>query len=164
MTCFAAAAVGGRLAAAFGVQRLLVIGLGVLALGGLWLTRVPADADYLTDLFPAFVLAGIGFGMCAPSLQIGALSGVDDSVTGVASGLIETMREMGGAAGVAAIGTVLASRSGLGGFHAAFAVISVLAIGGVVTAAVGFPRRTKAAGLTRPTHVPDAAAVVSPSR
>jgi EmrB/QacA subfamily drug resistance transporter len=143
-TCFAAAALGGRLAGALGVQRLLVTGLSLIALGALWLARVPADAGYVTGLLPAFILAGIGFGVCAPSLQIGALSGVAESVAGLASGLVETMREIGGAAGVAAIATVLASGTGLDGFHAAFVVIGVLAIVGVVAAAVGFPRRTPA--------------------
>jgi len=79
----------------------LATGLILIALGMLWLTRVPADAGYLTDLLPAFLVAGIGIGLCAPSAQIGALSGVTESASGLASGLVERMREIG-AAGVAA--------------------------------------------------------------
>ncbi|MEO3805235.1 hypothetical protein [Nonomuraea sp. B1E8] len=115
-------------------------GLMLIAAGMVWLTQVPADADYLTDLLPAFLLAGLGLGLCGPSLQIGALSGVTASESGIASGLIETMREIGPAAGVAAVSTVLVAGSGLAGFHAAFAAIGVLAGLGAIIAAIGFRR------------------------
>ena len=107
--------------------KLLVTGLSLLAIGMLWLTRVPADADYVADLLPAFLLAGVAIGLCAPSVQIGALSGVAESTSGLASGLVETMREIGGAAGVAAVSTMLVSRAGLDGFQAAFVVICIAA-------------------------------------
>jgi EmrB/QacA subfamily drug resistance transporter len=143
-TVFVASAfAGARLVAAVGVRRLLVIGLSILSIGVLWLTRLPADAHFVPDLLPAFLLAGIGFGLCAPSVQIGALSGVSESASGLASGLVETMREIGGAAGVAAVSTVLVSRTGLDGFHAAFAVISIVAALGASTAAIGFKRDTR---------------------
>jgi hypothetical protein len=51
-------------------------------------------------------------GMCAPAVQIGALPGVTQSTTGLASGLLETMREIGGAVGVAVVSTVLVSEVG----------------------------------------------------
>lgn len=59
--------------------------------------------------------------------------------------LVETMREIGGAAGVAAVSTVLVAGTGLDGFHAAFAFIAVLAVTGVVIAAAGFVRTAAAA-------------------
>lgn len=139
-TVFASSSAAGRLAAAIGVRSLLITGLTLMAVGMLWLTTVSAEAGYLADLLPAFLLAGLGFGLCVPSLQIGALSGVAEAESGLASGLIETMREIGGAAGVAAVSAVLASGAGLDGFHAAFAVIGVLATVGIVTAAFGFRR------------------------
>ncbi len=143
-TGFAAAALtGARLSATISVRKLLTTGLSLFTIGMLWLTRVPADASYLTDLLPAFVLTGIGFGFCAPSLQIGALSGVSASASGMASGLVETMREIGGAAGVAAVSTVLVAGSGLDQFHTAFAIIALLGVLGTVAAATGF-RRTAA--------------------
>ena len=164
VTAFAGAAVAGaRLVAVVGVRRLLVIGLSLLAIGMLWLARVPAEASYVTDLLPAFVLAGVGLGLCAPSVQIGALSGVSESTSGLASGLVETMREIGGAAGVAAVSTVLVSRAGLDGFRAAFVVICVAAAVGAVTAAVVFPRRTQQEGdLTLPETAHDEAFVPVP--
>ena len=146
VTAFAASAVAGaRLVAVIGVRKLLVIGLSLLAIGMVWLSRVPADASYLTDLLPGFLLAGVAIGLCAPSAQIGALSGVSESTSGLASGLVETMREIGGAAGIAAVSTALVSRSGLDGFRAAFVVICIAAAVGAVTAGIAFPRRARPA-------------------
>jgi EmrB/QacA subfamily drug resistance transporter len=155
VTAFIASAfTGAQLVGRFGVRRLLISGLSLLAIGVLWLTRVPADADYFTDLLPAFLLAGVAIGLCAPSVQIGALSGVTDSATGLAAGLVETMREVGGAAGVAAVSTVLVSQPGLDGFHAAFLVICIAGALGAITATVAFERRARAA--EEPAIVPDA--------
>ncbi len=140
-TVVAAAMFGARLVALVGVRWLLIAGLSLVTAGTLWLTRIPADASYLTDLLPVFLVVGVGFGLCGPAVQIGALSGVPSSAAGLASGLMETMREIGGAAGVAVVSTVLVTGAGgLAGFHTAFAVIGVLAALGVVTAAVGFAR------------------------
>jgi EmrB/QacA subfamily drug resistance transporter len=144
VTAFMASAVAGaRLVALVGVRRLLVTGLTLLAIGMLWLARVPADADYVTDLLPAFLLAGVAIGLCAPSAQIGALSGVTDSTSGLVSGLVETMREIGGAAGIAAVSTVLVSRAGVDGFRAAFVVICIAAALGALIAGVAFQRRAR---------------------
>jgi predicted MFS family arabinose efflux permease len=127
------------------VRKLLVTGLTLLTLAMLWLTRVPSDADYVTDLLPAFLLAGVAVGLCAPSAQIGALSGVSESTSGLVSGLVETMREIGGAAGIAAVSTALVSRAGVDGFRAAFVVISIVAALGAVTARAAFPSRLQPA-------------------
>ena len=157
-TSFVAAAItGAKLVAVVGVRRLLVAGQSLLAISALLLTRVPAGGDYATDLLPALFLAGVAGGLCAPSAQIGALSGVTHSMTGLASGLVETMREIGGSVGVAAVSTVLVSRAGeiagaadpaarglaaANAFHTAFWVIFVVAALGALTAAITFPRRT----------------------
>src|SRR4051812_48989474 len=97
VTAFVASGLtGGLLVGKVGVRKLVITGLTLLAVGMLLLARVPADANYASDLLPAFLLAGIAIGLCAPSLQISALSGVAESSAGVASGLVETMREVGG--------------------------------------------------------------------
>ena len=140
ITLVAVAMMGTRLVPFVGVRWLVIGGLCLFTGGALWLARVPAHGSYVVDLLPAFLLAGIGFGLCGPALQIGALSGVPRSAAGLASGLVETMREIGGAAGVAAVSTVLVQGSGLHGFHAAFVVIGVLAVSGVVIAIAGFAR------------------------
>ena len=153
VTAFIASAVAGaRLVALVGVRKLLVTGLSLLAISMLWLTRVPTGADYVADLLPAFLLAGVAIGLCAPSVQIGALSGVSESTSGLASGLVETMREIGGAAGVAAVSTMLVSRTGLDGYRAAFVVISIAAALGAAHRWDRFPApaRNRGRGRTRP--------------
>ena len=104
---------------------------------------------------PALLLAGVAIGLCAPSVQIGALSGVTDAATGLAAGLVETMREIGGAAGVAAVSTVLVSQAGVDGFHAAFLVICIAGALGALTATVAFERRARSA-TDEPVVVPEA--------
>jgi MFS family permease len=130
VTVFPASMAGARLVSVAGVRRMLFTGLSVLAAGALWLAL--GHDGYVTGLLPAFLLTGLGFGLCGPALQIGALTGVQRSSAGLASGLVETMREVGGAAGVAAVSAVLVA--GTGGFRAAFAGVSVLAVLGVVSA------------------------------
>ena len=161
MTVFATAMVGARLAARVHIRWLLVAGLSAVTAGTLWLARVPAEASYVVDLLPAFLLVGIGFGLCGPALQIGALSGVAQADAGLAAGLVETMREVGGAAGVAVVSTVLVAGTGLDGFHAAFAFIGVLAGLAVVVSAAGLAREQQQPSECRPRGdralVPDAA-------
>jgi MFS family permease len=161
VTVFLAAGVAGaRLVTTFGVRRLLVVAMALCALGFLWLTRVPPNADYLTDLLPAFLLAGIGVGLAGPSVQIGALSGVAARFFGLASGLVETMREIGAAVGIAATSTVLVARTrdvlegaepaareaaAFEGFQSAFLVTVVVATLGVLLASVSFPPASRGA-------------------
>jgi EmrB/QacA subfamily drug resistance transporter len=156
ITAFLAAGVtGAKLASRYGVKRLLVVGMSLAALAMALLTRVSPGADYLTDLLPAFVFAGVAIGVSAPSVQIGALSGVAERTVGLASGLVETMREIGGAVGIAAVSTVLTPRlndangiatatareaAAFDAFQAAFTVTLVLAVLGVLVAAIAFPR------------------------
>lgn len=160
--------VGARLATAVGIRWLLVAGMVLLALAGAWLTRLPQGAEYPIDLLPALILAGLAIGLSAPSVQIGALSGVSGASVGLASGLVETMREVGGAVGVAAVSTVLLTRAGSGadpaaaldGFRSAFGVIVVLAGLGILVAAFIFPRASQASSVSsrgEPIAVPSAA-------
>jgi EmrB/QacA subfamily drug resistance transporter len=151
LTAFVAASVvGAGLASSVGIKRLAIAGFVLLTLGVGWLTRLPRGADYPTDLLPAFLLAGIAIGLSAPSVQIGALSGVSSSEVGLASGLVETMREIGGAMGIAVVTTVLVSRTESGsetaaveGFQSAFVVIAIVAALGAVLTSFTFPRAMK---------------------
>jgi EmrB/QacA subfamily drug resistance transporter len=156
LTAFVVAGVtGARLVNTIGVGKLLMTGMALLTISVGWLWRVPADASYATDLLPAFLLTGIAIGLCAVSVQIAALSGVAGRATGLASGLVETMREIGGAVGVAAVSAALISRTPDAGevatpaalqsalldrFHAAFLVIFVLAALGGLLATVAYAR------------------------
>ncbi len=157
LTAFAVAGVtGARLVNRIGVRKLLITGMAVLAISAGWLWRVPPDASYVADLLPAFLLTGIAIGLCAVSVQIAALSGVASNASGLAAGLVETMREIGGAVGVAAVSAVLVSRTPnagqpatpaalhttvlLDGFHTAFLVTFILAALGGILATAGYGR------------------------
>src|SRR3989440_827360 len=93
----------------FGVRPTLTTGLLLSAVSVAWLTRVPVDGHYFWDLFPAFVLGGAGMGLSFVPVTIASLTGVERSDAGVASGLINTSRQIGGAIGIAAVSAVAAS-------------------------------------------------------
>jgi EmrB/QacA subfamily drug resistance transporter len=102
-----AQAVVGRV----GVRPTLTFGLLASAVSVAWLTRLPVDGHYFWDLFPAFVLGGAGMGLSFVPITIGALAGVERSDAGVASGLVNTSRQIGGALGIAAISAIAATSS-----------------------------------------------------
>ena len=93
----------------FGVRPTLTAGLLVSALSVAWLTRLPVDGQYFWDLFPAFVLGGAGMGLSFVPVTIASLTGVERSDAGVASGLINTSRQIGGAIGIAAVSAIAAT-------------------------------------------------------
>jgi fucose permease len=92
-----------------GVRATLTAGLLVSALSVAWLTRLPVDGHYFWDLFPAFVLGGAGMGLSFVPVTIASLSGVDRADAGVASGLVNTSRQIGGAVGIAAASAIAAT-------------------------------------------------------
>jgi EmrB/QacA subfamily drug resistance transporter len=98
--------------ARFGVQRTLTAGLLLSAVSVALLTRLPVDGDYFVDLFPAFVLGGAGMSLSFVPVTIASLSGVERADAGVASGLVNTSRQIGGAIGIAAISAVVATSAG----------------------------------------------------
>ena len=81
------------------------------AAGLLYLVRVPADASYWQDLFPAFLAFGIGIGASTIAVQVAAFTGIEARVSGLAGGLVETAREIGGALGTAIVATVAIARA-----------------------------------------------------
>jgi EmrB/QacA subfamily drug resistance transporter len=95
-----------------GVRPTLTAGLLMSALSVAWLTRLPVEGHYFWDLFPAFVLGGAGMGLSFVPVTIASLTGVQRSDAGVASGLINTSRQIGGAVALAAVSAVAATSSG----------------------------------------------------
>jgi MFS family permease len=89
-----------------GAAKTLAIGMAILAAGLLLLTRVPTDASYLIDIFPAFSIVGLGLGYAQVAMQIAAFAGVERDEAGLAGGAVETSREMGGALGLALLVSV----------------------------------------------------------
>jgi EmrB/QacA subfamily drug resistance transporter len=93
----------------FGVRPTLTAGLLVSAVSVAALTRLPVDGHYFWDLFPWFVLGGAGMGLSFVPVTIASLTGIDRSDAGVASGLINTSRQIGGAIGIAVISAIAAA-------------------------------------------------------
>src|SRR5437868_5162127 len=96
----------------FGVRPTLTAGLLTSAASVAWLTRLPLDGHYFWDLFPGFVLGGAGMGLSFVPVTIASLMGVERSDAGVASGLINTSRQVGGAIGIALVSAVAATSTG----------------------------------------------------
>ena len=89
-----------------GVRPTLTAGLLVSAASVALLTRLPVHGHYFWDLFPAFVLGGAGMGLSFVPVTIASLTGVERADAGVASGLINTSRQIGGAIGLAAVSAI----------------------------------------------------------
>jgi EmrB/QacA subfamily drug resistance transporter len=92
-----------------GVRPALTAGLVISAVSVAYLTRLPVDGHYFWDLFPAFVLGGAGMGLSFVPVTIASLTGVERADAGIASGLINTSRQIGGAIGLAAASTIAAT-------------------------------------------------------
>ena len=131
----------------FGFKPVLVTGLIVTAAGLLWFTQVDADGSYVSDLLGPMLLAAVGLGLAFVSMTVAAVSGVEAHEAGLASGLINTSQQIGGALGLAILATVANSRTDdafatgasqasalTEGFQAAFAVGAGFAIAGAVLA------------------------------
>jgi EmrB/QacA subfamily drug resistance transporter len=128
----------------FGARRSLLSGM-VLIAGGLALfTRAPVDGGYLEHIFPVMILLGFGIGVCFPALMSIAMSGATQADAGLASGLVNTSAQVGGALGLAVLATLSATRSdGLiadgqatasaltSGYHLAFLVGAVLVVAAI---------------------------------
>ncbi len=110
--------------------------------------RVGVDVDYMSGILPVMLLLGVGAGLSFPSLMTLAMSGVAPSDSGLASGLVNTTQQVGGALGLAVIATLSTTRTdGLladgastasastGGYHLAFGIGAGLVAAGVVLAA-----------------------------
>jgi EmrB/QacA subfamily drug resistance transporter len=95
----------------FGPGRSIVIGQLIVGAGLLVLARTPSDASYWTDLFPGFLAFGVGLGFSMIAVQVAAFIGVEDSVAGLAGGMVETSREVGGALGTAIVATIAVART-----------------------------------------------------
>ncbi len=138
--------ISARLVARFGFRGPLAVGLACAALGLALFARAPVGGTFVVDVMPAMVLLGIGAGMALNPLILAAMSDVDASESGIASGIVNTAFMMGGALGLAALAAIAAGRTAMldasgiagrealnGGYHAAFAAgAAITALGAVV--------------------------------
>jgi EmrB/QacA subfamily drug resistance transporter len=162
LTIIAFSAVAQGAATRFGVRRVLPLGLAFSTVALVLFARLPVDGHYFRDLFPAFIISGLGLALAFVPMSIGALTGVRQEEAGIASGLINTTQQIGGAIGVAVATTVAttftshyvsahAGTSSLGaaplthGFEIAFYVLAALAAAGAVISALLLEPRPPAA-------------------
>jgi EmrB/QacA subfamily drug resistance transporter len=151
-----------------GVRAALSAGLLVAAVSVAWLTRLPVDANYFSDLFVPYVLGGAGMAFAFVPVTIASLTGVHPSDAGVASGLVNTSRQIGGAIGLAATTAIAAAwtsgyvdaHSGISatsavaldhGFQGSLYVLTgLLVLGALIAAALLRPRPTPVAAEATP--------------
>jgi MFS family permease len=127
----------------FGVRSVLTAGLLTTAAAQALLLRLPVHGHYFWDLFPAFLLIGLGLATSFVPVAIAGLSGVPAADAGVASGLINASRQIGGAIGLAAVSTIAATYTAgspggaqlTNGVDTAFTVLAGLALVGALVAA-----------------------------
>jgi MFS family permease len=100
-----------RLSLRYGAKTIVVPGLVLMTAGLALLTRVPINGSYVTDLLPSMVLLGAGAGLFFPSLTTIAMSGVEPSEAGLASGLLNQSLQVGGSIGLAVLATLSATHS-----------------------------------------------------
>ncbi|HET9120035.1 MAG TPA: MFS transporter [Solirubrobacterales bacterium] len=145
LTIVVAAGLGGQLVTRFGFKPILAAGMLFVAAGLLWFSQVSVGGGFLTDILGASLLAAVGLGFGFVTSTIAAVSGVEEKEQGLASGLINTSQQIGGALGLAVLSTIATTRTndvmatgtstlpnGLTeGFQAAF-------LGGAVIATLGF--------------------------
>lgn len=142
-TAIFTSALAAQLVTRIGVKPVLLVGMSSLTAGLLYFTQVSVSGSYVGDLLPGFLLIALGLGFSFVPISIAALAGVQPNEAGLASGLINTSQQIGGALGIAALSTIATSRTEdavaggasqasalVSGFHGAF-------VAGVIIAAIG---------------------------
>jgi EmrB/QacA subfamily drug resistance transporter len=144
LTIMASAAIASQLVTKLGYKPVLAAGLLFIVIGLAWFSRVPVDGGFTADILGPSLFAAAGLGFAFVTTTIAAVSGVQESEAGLASGLINTSQQVGGALGLALLATIASSRTEelspggppslnalTEGFQAAF-------LGGAAIAALGF--------------------------
>ncbi len=134
-----------RLIIRFGARPTLLGGLALVAAGLIVFRRAPGNANYLTDLLPAMLPLGLGAGLVFPSVTSLAMSAATPEDSGLASGLVNTTRQVGGVLGTAILATLATAHSDalrahgaagpvalLGGYRLAFTIAAALVLGAIV--------------------------------
>jgi len=134
-----------KLVMRFGFRKPLATGLLLAAAGLLLFVRAPVDGTFAVDVLPSMILLGFGAGIAFNPVLLAAMSDVEPSESGLASGLVNTSFMMGGALGLAVLASIAASRSHslrvggagelsalTGGYHVAFLVGAAFAAAAAV--------------------------------
>jgi EmrB/QacA subfamily drug resistance transporter len=149
VTIILSAGIASQLVTRLGFKPVLVAGMALVAAGLFMFAGVDANGDYVSDVLPASIVAALGLGFSFVPVTIGSQSGVRPGDAGLASGLINTTQQIGGALGLAVLSTVATSRTGdvmaaaggaprelpnalTEGFQSAFTVGAFFAVAGLV--------------------------------
>lgn len=140
-----AARVAPRCVNRIGAPRTLGLGLSIMAAGMALLARMPEQADYLADFVPAYVVVGLGLGLAEMAAPLAALTGVREGEAGLASGAVETSRELGGSLGLALIVSLALSGAvdGTDAFHRSVIGSAIFAAVGAVVALTALERAAR---------------------
>ena len=151
-----------RIVMRFGTRLPIGVGMALVSLGLLLFARAPVNGSFWLDVLPGMVILGVGVGMAMNPVLIAAMSDVEPSESGLASGIVNTGFMMGGALGLAALASIASSRTSslradgdgpltalVGGYHAAFLVGALFAVGAAVLGSSLLRTRHQAA----PVHV-----------
>jgi EmrB/QacA subfamily drug resistance transporter len=152
-----------------GARAVLTAGLLLTAAGGALYARMPADGHYFWDVFPGLIVSGVGLALSFVPVTIAGLNGVHPADAGVASGLINTSRQIGGSVGLAAVTTIAATATShyadshgvlavsgpalAHGFQVAFYVLIGVALAGAALAAAFVESKPKAVPQAEPEPV-----------
>jgi hypothetical protein len=146
----------------------------VFTVGVGWLSRIPTNGSYLSDVLGPSLVIGVGLALSFVALTIASVSGIEAEHSGVAGGLINMTQQIGGAIGLAIITAVIASHvhgaspspAALdGAFRAALTAAGLIGVAGLATAAVVLPRRSQPASMpgNTATAIPAAVPVAVPT-
>ena len=105
-TAVVAAGVAQALTTRFGPKPIIAIGLALLTAGMIWYAQIPVHGSYVSDLLPGYLMVGVGIAFAFVPVSIAALAGVVEREAGLASGLINTSQQIGGAIGTAVASTI----------------------------------------------------------
>jgi EmrB/QacA subfamily drug resistance transporter len=111
LTIIAASAIASQLVTRIGFKPVLAAGMAFIAAGLVWFSQVSVDGGFATDILGPSLLAAAGLGFGFVTTTIAAVSGVREQESGLASGLINTSQQIGGALGLAVLATIANSRT-----------------------------------------------------
>jgi EmrB/QacA subfamily drug resistance transporter len=100
-----------QLVTRIGFKPVLAVGMGLIAAGLLWFSQISVDGSFTSDILGPSLLAAVGLGFAFVPTTIAAVSGIEDREQGLASGLINTSQQIGGALGLAVLATLANSRT-----------------------------------------------------
>jgi EmrB/QacA subfamily drug resistance transporter len=108
-TAVVVAGIAQAMVTRFGAKYPMAFGLALLTAGMVWYTQIPVGGSFVSDLLPGYLLVGVGLPFAFIAVSIAALAGVGPHEAGLASGLLNTTQQIGGAVGVAVASTIFAS-------------------------------------------------------